>query len=62
MKRFLKIHSEFYTRENRRRFERRMEEWKNLARDAVQPLMRDFLELDLRREGMGEGRRGREDG
>jgi len=51
-KRFLKIHPDFYSREHLRRFERRMEELKNLARDAVQPLMRNFLELDLKREGL----------
>lgn len=47
LKRFLKLQPELYTRDNLRRFERRMEEVKNLARDAVQPLMRNFLELDL---------------
>ena len=47
LKRFLKLHPELYTRDHLRRFERRMEEIKNLARDAVKPLMRNFLELDL---------------
>ncbi|KAK4983137.1 hypothetical protein LTR50_007400 [Elasticomyces elasticus] len=51
LKRFLKLSPENYTRENMKRFERRMEEVKNLARDAVKPLMRDFLELDAVREG-----------
>ncbi|KAJ9667605.1 hypothetical protein H2201_002140 [Coniosporium apollinis] len=53
LKRFLKINPEFYTRENMKKFERRMDELKNLARDAVKPLMRNFLELDLGREGGG---------
>ncbi|KAI5359661.1 hypothetical protein Slin15195_G072910 [Septoria linicola] len=53
LKRFLKSPSaqtgtDFYTRDNLRRFERRVEEVKNLARDVVKPLMRNFLELDLR--------------
>ncbi|KAK4952258.1 hypothetical protein LTR28_006673, partial [Elasticomyces elasticus] len=50
LKRFLKLSPENYTRENMKRFERRMDEVKNLARDAVKPLMRDFLELDAVRE------------
>lgn len=53
LKRFLKSPSgqlgmDFYTRDNLKRFERRIDEIKNLARDAVKPLMRNFLELDLR--------------
>ena len=47
LKRFLKLQPDFYTRDNLRRFERRIDEVKNLARDAVKPLMRNFLELDL---------------
>ena len=47
LKRFLKLQSDLYTRDNLRRFERRIDELKNLARDAVKPLMRNFLELDL---------------
>lgn len=47
LKRFLKLSPDLYTRDNLRRFERRMDEVKNLARDAVRPLMRNFLELDL---------------
>lgn len=52
LKRFLRINPENYTRDNLRRFERRMDELKNLARDVVKPLMRNFLELDL---GSGGG-------
>lgn len=53
LKRFLKtpsaqLSTDLYTRDNLKRFERRVEEVKNLARDAVKPLMRNFLELDLR--------------
>ncbi|KAL9114049.1 MAG: hypothetical protein Q9227_001821 [Pyrenula ochraceoflavens] len=49
LKRFLKLHpaEAVYSRDNLRRFERRMEELKNLARDVVKPLMRNFLELDI---------------
>ncbi|KAF1349811.1 hypothetical protein BDV97DRAFT_270554, partial [Delphinella strobiligena] len=47
MKRFLKLSPDLYTRDNLRRFERRMDELKNLARDVVKPLTRNCLELDL---------------
>lgn len=53
LKRFLKLQQDLYTRDNLRRFERRMDEIKNLARDAVKPLMRNFLELDLSSFGPG---------
>lgn len=47
MKRFLKIRSENYSRDALRRFERRMDDLKALVREAVRPLMRNHLELDL---------------
>ncbi|KAK5126082.1 hypothetical protein LTR85_011437 [Meristemomyces frigidus] len=47
LKRFLKLQPDLYTRDNLRRFERRLDDLKNLARDVVKPLMRNFLELDL---------------
>lgn len=47
LKRFLKLQPDLYTRENLRRFERRVDEVKNLAREVVRPLMRNFLELDV---------------
>ncbi|KAF2674670.1 hypothetical protein BT63DRAFT_419952 [Microthyrium microscopicum] len=46
IKRFLKCSPELYSRDNLKRAERRLEELKNVARDAVQPLTRNFLELD----------------
>ncbi|KAF2436634.1 hypothetical protein EJ08DRAFT_667361 [Tothia fuscella] len=52
VKKFLKISSELYSRDNVRRGERRLEELKNLARDAVKLLMRSYLELDLREGGL----------
>ncbi len=66
LKRFLKLQpsgtpsssSYLYTRDNLRRFERKIDEVKNLARDSVKPLTRNFLELDLRAGdagGAGEG-------
>ena len=51
-KRFLRLQHEQYNRENLKRFERRIEEVKNKAKDAVKPLMRNFLELDLREGGL----------
>ena len=56
LKRFLKLHpaEAVYSRDNLRKFERRMDEIKNLARDCVKSLMRNSLELDLNaREGGG---------
>ncbi|WPH00409.1 Hypothetical protein R9X50_00323600 [Acrodontium crateriforme] len=47
IKRFLKSQPDLYSRDNLRRLERRVSEVKHLARDAVTPLMRNFLELDL---------------
>ncbi|GAB7358695.1 hypothetical protein MBLNU230_g3924t1 [Neophaeotheca triangularis] len=55
LKRFLKLQPDLYTRDNLRRFERRMDEVKDLAREAVRPLMRNFLELDLSAFGGGGG-------
>lgn len=51
-KRFLKLNPEYYNRDNLKRFERRIEEIKNKAKDTVKPLMRNFLELDLREGGL----------
>lgn len=51
LKRFLKLRPEEYSRENLRRFEQRMEEIKDQAREIARPLMRNFLELDLGNEG-----------
>jgi hypothetical protein len=51
VKRFMKLSPEIYSRDNVRRAERRLDELKNLARDAVQPLTRCFLELDSAKDG-----------
>jgi hypothetical protein len=53
VKKFLKVHptpssESLYTREVLKRFERKMDEIKRLAREIVKPLMRNFLELDLK--------------
>lgn len=53
LKRFLKVHptqssDSLYTRDVLKRFERKMDEIKRLAREIVKPLMRNFLELDLK--------------
>ena len=57
LKRFLKLHpsdgSGLYSRDNLRRFERKVDEVKNVARDVVKPLIRNCLELDLRSEAGG---------
>ncbi|KAI9155367.1 hypothetical protein HJFPF1_07949 [Paramyrothecium foliicola] len=46
-KRFLKLTPEMYSRDNLRRFEKRMDELKTMARDIVRPLMGSGLELDM---------------
>ena len=47
----------WYSKDNLKRFERRVEEVKNLARDVVRPLVRCVLELDVRllESGGGDG-------
>lgn len=58
LKRFLKAHptssaDPLYTRDVLKRFERKMDEIKRLARDIVKPLMRNFLELELKQTDRG---------
>lgn len=61
LKRFLKLQpsgntsTAFYTKDNLRRFERKMDQVKNIARDLVNPLTRNCLELDLRSMSDGQG-------
>ncbi|KAF4976560.1 hypothetical protein FZEAL_6794 [Fusarium zealandicum] len=46
-KRFLKLTPELYSRDNLRRFEKRLDELKTMAREIVRPLMGSNLELDM---------------
>ncbi|KAK3180034.1 hypothetical protein K4F52_008612 [Lecanicillium sp. MT-2017a] len=46
-KEFLKLTPDVYSRDNLRRFERRLDELKAMAREVVAPLMGSSLELDL---------------
>ena len=55
LKRFMKIRPDDYTRESMKKFEKRMDEIKNLAKEIVKPLTRNNLELDLGRDGGGLG-------
>ncbi|RMZ89155.1 hypothetical protein DV736_g3612, partial [Chaetothyriales sp. CBS 134916] len=62
LKRFLKCYpasgsssGTLYSRDTLKRFERRMDQVKNIARDLVKPLTRNCLELDLRLLADGEG-------
>lgn len=48
-KRFLKHTPDLYSRENLRRFEKRIDELKSAAREIVRPLMGSGLELELER-------------
>ena len=52
-KRFLKLSREYYSRDNLRRFERRLDELKNLARETIRPLTRNFLAWDA--GALGDG-------
>ncbi|KAL1836399.1 hypothetical protein VTJ49DRAFT_5180 [Mycothermus thermophilus] len=53
-KKFLKLTPELYTRDNLRRFEKRVEELKAMAREVVRPLMGSGLELEMV-HGFGAG-------
>ncbi|PGH02846.1 hypothetical protein AJ80_08796 [Polytolypa hystricis UAMH7299] len=61
LKKFLKLHpssgssDSIYSRDTLKRFERKMDEMKRLAREIVKPLMRNFLELDVRSGGGDDG-------
>ncbi|KAL2135806.1 hypothetical protein VTI74DRAFT_6872 [Chaetomium olivicolor] len=46
-KRFLKLTPELYTRDNLRKFEKRIDELKAMAREVVRPLMGSGLELEM---------------
>ncbi|KAK4107555.1 hypothetical protein N656DRAFT_508146 [Canariomyces notabilis] len=46
-KRFLKLTPDLYSRDNLRRFEKRIDELKAMAREVVRPLMGSRLELDV---------------
>ncbi|EFX05952.1 hypothetical protein CMQ_4021 [Grosmannia clavigera kw1407] len=48
-KRFLKMSPDLYSRDNLRRFEKRIDEMKAMAREIVRPLMGSGLELDMGR-------------
>ncbi|KAH9893739.1 hypothetical protein F4778DRAFT_794783 [Xylariomycetidae sp. FL2044] len=55
-KRFLKLSPDLYSRDNLRRFEKRIDELKGAAREVVRPLMGSGLELELERSaGSGGG-------
>jgi len=52
-KRFLKLTPDLYSRDNLRRFEKRVEEIKAVAREVVRPLMGSGLELETTSTGRG---------
>ncbi|KAI2625448.1 hypothetical protein GGS26DRAFT_202400 [Hypomontagnella submonticulosa] len=54
-KRFLKLTPELYSRDNLRRFEKRIDELKSAAREIVRPLMGTGLELELERGAVTPG-------
>ncbi|KAI1381105.1 hypothetical protein F4677DRAFT_116988 [Hypoxylon crocopeplum] len=54
-KRFLKLTPDLYSRDNLRRFEKRIDELKSAAREIVRPLMGSGLELELERGAVMPG-------
>lgn len=50
-KRFLKLTPDLYSRDNLRRFEKRVDELKGMAREVVRPLMGSGLELEMSGHG-----------
>lgn len=53
LKRFTRIRPDEYSRDSFKKFEKRMDEIKSMARELVQPLMRSYLELDMGRDAGG---------
>ena len=54
-KRFVRIRPEGHSRDTLKKFERRMDDIKTMAKEIVRPLMKNCLELDLGRDGGGLG-------
>lgn len=54
-KRFVRLRPDEHSRDTLRRFEKRIDEIKAMVRDIVRPLMKNYLELDLGRDGGGLG-------
>lgn len=55
LKRFIRVRPEEYSRDNLKIFEKRMDEIKSMAAEVVKPLMRNYLELDMGKDGGGLG-------
>ena len=55
LKRFIRIRPDEYSRDSLKKFEKRMDEIKNMAKELVRPLMKNYLELDMGRDGGGLG-------
>lgn len=51
VKRFVRLRPEDYSRDAVKKFERRIDEIKAQARDLVRPMMKNYLELDMGRDG-----------
>lgn len=55
LKRFVRLRPDEHSRETLKKFEKTMDQIKALAREAVRPLMKTYLELDVGRDGGGLG-------
>ena len=54
-KRFVKLRPEEHSREVLKKFEKRMDEIKAQAKEIVRPLMKNYLEMDVGKDGGGGG-------
>ena len=55
LKRFVKLRPDEHSRDTLKRMEKKMDEIKAMAREIVRPLLKNFLELDMGRDGGGLG-------
>ncbi len=55
LKRFVKLRPDEHSRDTLKKMEKRMEEIKAMAKDMVRPLLKNYLELDMGRDGGGLG-------
>ena len=55
LKRFVKLRPDEHSRDTLKKMEKKMDEIKAMAREIVRPLMKNYLELDIGRDGGGLG-------
>ena len=55
LKRFVKLRPDEHSRDTLKRMEKKMDDIKAMAKEVVRPLMKNYLELDVGRDGGGLG-------